>query len=78
MFTFGRLIVSPQQDEHIWSKHQVHPEEVEEVCFGRVVGTARTGPQLRCLRSELRRAGILRSSCTREGRVSIAWQRHGR
>jgi len=34
MFHIREVIVSPQQEEHIWSKHQVTPEEVEEVCFG--------------------------------------------
>ena len=27
------LIVSPAQEEHIWSEHRVTADEVEEVCF---------------------------------------------
>src|SRR5579885_2338691 len=27
------LILSPHQEDHIWTKHQVTPDEVEEVCF---------------------------------------------
>jgi uncharacterized DUF497 family protein len=34
MFRIREVIVSPRQEEHIWSRHQVVPEEVEEVCFG--------------------------------------------
>jgi uncharacterized DUF497 family protein len=34
VFRIREVIVSPQQEEHIWSKHQVTPEEVEEACFG--------------------------------------------
>jgi hypothetical protein len=26
--------VAASQEEHIWVKHQVTPEEVDEVCFG--------------------------------------------
>ena len=28
------LIISEQQEDHIWTKHRVTPEEVEEVCHG--------------------------------------------
>ena len=34
MFYVREVIIAPQQEEHIWFKHQVTPEEVEEVCFG--------------------------------------------
>ncbi|HEY7064985.1 MAG TPA: BrnT family toxin [Chloroflexota bacterium] len=27
------VIVTPEQAEHIWEKHRVTPEEVDEVCF---------------------------------------------
>jgi uncharacterized DUF497 family protein len=27
------VVISPEQAEHIWSKHQVAMEEVEELCF---------------------------------------------
>jgi hypothetical protein len=27
------LIVTPKQEEHIWVKHRVTPEDAEEVCF---------------------------------------------
>lgn len=33
MFRIRRVLVSPAVEEHIWSKHHVTPEEVEEVCF---------------------------------------------
>lgn len=33
MFRIRRIIVSPAVEEHIWSKHKVSLEEVEEVCF---------------------------------------------
>ena len=33
MFRIREVIVSPQQEEHIWVKHRVTPAEVEEVCF---------------------------------------------
>jgi uncharacterized DUF497 family protein len=28
-----KVLISPRQEEHIWSKHQVTPEEVDKVCF---------------------------------------------
>jgi uncharacterized protein len=34
MLYIREVIIAPQQEEHIWSKHQVTPEEVDEVCFG--------------------------------------------
>lgn len=34
MFYIREVIIAPQQEEHIWVKHQVTPEEVEEVCGG--------------------------------------------
>lgn len=37
MVRIRELIVSPQQEEHIWVKHQVTPDEVEEVCQSRVL-----------------------------------------
>ena len=33
MFHIREVIISPEQEEHIWVKHKVTPEEVEEVCF---------------------------------------------
>lgn len=33
MFRIREVIVSPLQEEHIWTKHHVTPEEMEEVCF---------------------------------------------
>ncbi len=27
------VIISPRLEEHIWVKHHVSPEEVEEVCY---------------------------------------------
>ena len=33
MFYIREVIVTPQQEEHIGTKHQVTPEEVEEACF---------------------------------------------
>ena len=33
MFYIREVVVSPAQEEHIWTKHQVTPEEAEEVCF---------------------------------------------
>ena len=32
MVRIRELIVSSQQEEHIWVKHHVTPDEVEEVC----------------------------------------------
>jgi len=54
-----------------------HPEEVEEVCFGASLYCA-DGDRSYAVYGRTEAAGIIRSSCTREGRVSIAWQRHGR
>ncbi|MCX6022965.1 MAG: BrnT family toxin [Chloroflexi bacterium] len=28
------IYLSPEQEDHIWTKHHVTPEEVNEVCFG--------------------------------------------
>ena len=33
MFYIREVVVSPAREEHIWTKHQVTPEEAEEVCF---------------------------------------------
>ncbi len=33
MFRVREVILSPQQEEHIWTEHRVTPEEAEEVCF---------------------------------------------
>ncbi len=33
MFFIRDVIVTPAQEEHIWSKHRVTTEEVEEICF---------------------------------------------
>ena len=33
MLYIREVIVSPEQEEHVWSKHRVTPEEVEQVCF---------------------------------------------
>ena len=33
MYFVREVIVSPEQEEHIWSKHRVTKEEAEEVCF---------------------------------------------
>jgi uncharacterized protein len=33
MFYIREVIVTPAQEEHVWTKHRVTPEEVEEVCF---------------------------------------------
>ena len=33
MFYIREVVVSPAQEEHIRTKHQVTPEEAEEVCF---------------------------------------------
>jgi uncharacterized DUF497 family protein len=33
MFHVREVIITPQVEEHIWTKHQVTPEEVEEVYF---------------------------------------------
>jgi hypothetical protein len=27
------VLISAEREEHIWTRHQVTPEEVEEVCF---------------------------------------------
>lgn len=32
MFRIRELFVSPEQEEHIWIKHRVTPDEVEQVC----------------------------------------------
>ncbi len=32
MIYIQELIIAPSQEEHIWRKHRVTPEEVEEVC----------------------------------------------
>jgi hypothetical protein len=32
MLRIRELIVSSQQEEHIWVKHQITPDEVEEIC----------------------------------------------
>lgn len=32
MFRIRELIISADQEEHIWVKHHVTPEEVEELC----------------------------------------------
>lgn len=34
MVRIREVIVSAQQEEHIWTGHRVTPEEAEEVCFG--------------------------------------------
>jgi uncharacterized protein len=34
MFYIRELIVSPEQEEHIWTRHRVTPEEVEDLCVG--------------------------------------------
>ena len=34
MVRIREVRVSTSQEEHIWVKHQVTPEEVDEVCFG--------------------------------------------
>ncbi|MDP2937514.1 MAG: BrnT family toxin [Dehalococcoidia bacterium] len=33
MIHIGEIRISPFVEEHIWTKHHVTPEEVEEVCF---------------------------------------------
>lgn len=33
MFHIREVTVSPKQEEHIWKKHHVTLEEVEEACF---------------------------------------------
>lgn len=33
MFRIRGVIVSPEQEEHIWVEHGVTPQEVEEICF---------------------------------------------
>ncbi|MHB8618239.1 MAG: BrnT family toxin [Chloroflexota bacterium] len=33
MVLIRELIVSPEQEEHIWVRHQVTPEEAEEACL---------------------------------------------
>lgn len=33
MFSIREIIISPAQEEHIWIKHRVTPEEVEEACL---------------------------------------------
>ena len=36
MFFVRELLISPAQEEHIWSNHRVAPEEAEEACFSQV------------------------------------------
>lgn len=44
MFHIREVVVTPQQEEHIWTRHQVTPEEVEEICFsGPLVRRGRDG-----------------------------------
>jgi uncharacterized protein len=33
VFYIKEIVITPLQEEHIWTKHGVTPEEVEEVCF---------------------------------------------
>ena len=28
------IYLSPEQEEHVWTKHHVTPDEVNEVCYG--------------------------------------------
>lgn len=35
MFYIQEIVASPQQEEHVWTKHRITLEEVEEVCFSR-------------------------------------------
>lgn len=37
MFFIRELLVSPEQEEHIWSRHHITLEEAEEVCFSQVL-----------------------------------------
>ena len=32
VFRIRELVISERQEEHIWVKHQVRPEEIDEVC----------------------------------------------
>lgn len=46
MVRIREVMVTPQQEEHTWTKHRVTPEEVEEVCFSRpLVIRGRDGSQ---------------------------------
>jgi uncharacterized DUF497 family protein len=37
VFYIQEIVITQLQEEHIWTKHHVTPEEVEEVCFSQPV-----------------------------------------